>query len=362
MSVFVSASVTPASVAAPIQLFDFHPVLEDFRCAVLQGLSQTPKHVPATWLYDQRGAELFEQITALQEYYLTRTEMEILRSHGAEIGDRISGGALIEFGSGNSKKIRILLDALQQKGQALPIYVGLDISKAQLRSSCEDLVADYPGLEAIAICADYTQPLQLPEVASLQNCHKTAFFPGSTIGNLEPESAIDFLKTVATLLGPGGDLIVGVDLQKGKSILEPAYDDSQGVSAEFALNLLVRMNRELGTNFDLNQFRYEAIYNEVVGRIEMYIVSQIDQGVTLGGEAIAPFSSQEISLQALQGMASCVGETISFKAGERLCTEHSYKYTPEQFTALAARAGFETRSVWMDPSALFMVVDLRLSD
>ncbi|NJR68018.1 MAG: L-histidine N(alpha)-methyltransferase [Synechococcales cyanobacterium CRU_2_2] len=329
MTAFATASVT-----APLQLFDFHPVLADFRSAVLQGLSQTPKRIPATWLYDQRGAELFDQITALEEYYLTRTEMQILQERAVEIGDRITQGALVEFGSGSSQKIRILFDALRAKGKALPVYVGLDISKQHLQQSCEDLQRDYPELAAIAICADYTQPLRLPDVPVLQNRHKTAFFPGSTLGNLEPEDAIAFLKTVAHLIGPGGDLLIGIDLQKSKSILEPAYDDAQGISAQFALNVLTRMNRELGANFDLAQFRYEAVYNEALGRIEMYIVSQIAQTVEVAGEAIA------------------------FAAGERLYTEHSYKYTPAQFNQLAAQAGFRTRSVWTDSQALFMVVDL----
>lgn len=329
MTAFATASVT-----APLQLFDFHPVLADFRSAVWQGLGQTPKRIAATWLYDQRGAELFDQITALEEYYLTRTEMQILQERAVEIGDRITQGALVEFGSGSSQKIRILFDALRAKGKALPVYVGLDISKQHLQQSCEDLQRDYPELAAIAICADYTQPLGLPDVPVLRNRHKTAFFPGSTLGNLEPEDAIAFLKTVAHLIGPSGDLLIGIDLQKSKSTLEPAYDDAQGISAQFALNVLTRMNRELGANFDLAQFRYEAVYNEVAGRIEMYIVSQIAQTVEVAGEAIA------------------------FAAGERLYTEHSYKYTPAQFKQLAAQAGFKTRSVWTDAQALFMVVDL----
>ncbi len=323
------------SVTASLQLFDFHPALEDFRASVLQGLKQTPKRVSsAAWLYDQRGAELFDAITVLDEYYLTRTEMSIFRQYGAEIGDRIAGGALVEFGSGSSKKIRILFDALKDKGKALPVYVGLDISKEHLQASCEQLQGDYPELEAIAICADYTQPLELPDVFRLKTRPKTAFFPGSTIGNLEPDRAVDFLSTVASLVGQGGGLLIGVDLKKDKSILEPAYDDAQGTSAAFALNLLARINRELEADFNLDQFRYEAIYNETAGRIEMYIVSLIDQVVMVAGEAIA------------------------FAAGERLLTEHSYKYTPAEFRGLARQAGWEARSIWTDAEAQFMVMDL----
>ena len=322
-------------VTASLQLFDFHPALEDFQSSVLAGLQQTPKRVSsAAWLYDQQGAQLFDRITALEEYYLTRTEMGIFREYGAEIGDRISGGALVEFGSGSSKKIRILFDALKDKGKPLPIYVGLDISKEHLRASCEQLQGDYPELEAIAICADYTQPLALPDAFDLKNRSKTAFFPGSTIGNLEPDEAVNFLKTVARLVGSGGGLLVGVDLKKDKAILEPAYDDAEGVSAAFALNLLTRMNRELGANFDRDQFRYEAVYNEVAGRIEMYIISNNEQTVKVAGK------------------------TVAFAAGERLLTEHSYKYTPAEFKALAEKAGFEARASWMDADARFMVADL----
>lgn len=317
---------------ANVQLYDLHPPLEDFRTAVLHGLSQPQKTISPKFLYDKRGAELFDEICVLDEYYLTRTETAILNSHTKQITNLIGNGALIEFGSGSSQKIRILLDAMLD----MPTYVALDISKQHLQESCQNLVEDYPGLAAIAICTDYTQPLQFPEIASIQSKHKVGFFPGSSIGNLEPEEAVQFLKNTAELLGAGGSLLIGVDLQKSAAILEPAYDDAQGISAAFALNLLTRINRELGADFNLNHFSYRAFYSATKGRIEMYIVSCKDQVVHLG----------DVEIQ--------------FQSGELLRTEYSYKYSIPQFQALAALAGFDAKQVWTDPNHLFSVHYLHL--
>jgi dimethylhistidine N-methyltransferase len=225
----------------PVQLYDLHPPMDDFRAEILQGLQRSPKAISPKYLYDQSGAELFDAICTLEEYYLTRTEMAILRQHASEIATLIGDGVLVEFGSGSSQKVRILLDALP----ANVTYLGLDISKQHLYDACRQLAADYPSLEAIAICTDYTQPFDLPPIPALQH-HKVGFFPGSSIGNLEPAEAVAFLKNTATLLQPQGDLLIGVDLKKDKAILEAAYCDRQGISAAFALNLLTRMNRELG--------------------------------------------------------------------------------------------------------------------
>jgi dimethylhistidine N-methyltransferase len=315
-----------------VQLYDLHPPLDDFRAAVLDGLNQTEKTISPKFLYDKRGAELFDAICTLDEYYLTRTEVGILCTYAQEIADLIKEGVLIEFGSGSSQKIRILLDTMLE----MPTYIALDISKQHLQESCQNLVKAYPGLKAIAICADYTQLQNLPEIASIQPKHKVGFFPGSSIGNLEPEEAVQFLKNTASLLGSGGSLLIGVDLQKSATILEPAYDDPQGISAAFALNLLTRINRELGANFDLNQFGYNAFYNTAHGRIEMYIISREQQTVCLGNVE------------------------IQFQAGERLRTEYSYKYTIPQFAALAAQAGFETKQVWTDPNEWFSLHCLSL--
>jgi dimethylhistidine N-methyltransferase len=322
-----------------IQLYDLHPPLDDFRTEVLAGLGRSPKSFSPKFLYDKRGAELFDAICTLDEYYLTRTEMAILNTYAGEIAALIGDGVLIEFGSGSSQKVRIILDAVPQlppqMPPQLPIYVGLDISKQHLQESCTQLAQDYPGLEAIAICTDYTQPLQLPDIPTLRNKHKIGFFPGSSIGNLEPQEAVQFLKNTAPLL-EHGDLLIGVDLKKDKAILEAAYDDAQGISADFALNLLTRINRELGADFELANFEYQAVYNPV-GRIEMYLVSLINQVVHLGDVA------------------------IHFHAGELLRTENSYKYSISEFQEIAALAGFQSKRVWTDPQQWFSLHYLHLA-
>ncbi len=312
------------SATSGVQFYDFHPPAADFKAEVLQGLQKPQKAIPAKFLYDKRGAELFDAICTLEEYYLTRTEMAILQTYAAEIVSLIGDRVLIEFGSGSSQKVRILLDAMPSP----PTYVALDISKQHLYESCSDLVNAYPGLNAIAICTDYSQPLDLPEIPSIQNQPKVAFFPGSSIGNLEPQEVVQFLKNTAHLLQPNGSLLIGVDLKKSREILEPAYDDSQGISAAFALNLLTRINRELGADFDLDNFSYRAFYN-VIGRIEMYIVSLTEQVVHLDDTI------------------------ISFEKGETICTEYSYKYSIAQFQALAKLAGFQSEKVWTDSQQLF---------
>lgn len=307
-----------------IQFFDFHPPQGDFLAEVVQGLSGSPKAIPPKFLYDKRGAELFDAICELDEYYLTRIEMQILQTHAAEIAGLMGDSVLVEFGSGSSQKIRILLEADPE----IKTYIGLDISKQHLLESCESLAALYPHLEVVAICADFTQPITLPE--SLQQRRKVGFFPGSSIGNVKPEEARQILSHAAQLLGPGGSLIIGVDLKKEASILEPAYQDSQGVSAAFALNLLTRINRELGADFVTDQFGYQAVYNPL-GRIEMSLVSRQSQTVNLKGQQ------------------------FQFSAGETLRTEFSYKYTIAEFQDLAASAGFHSKTLWTDPQGWFSV-------
>lgn len=306
-----------------LQFYDLQPSIEDFRVAVLHGLSQPQKAIPAKFLYDQRGAQLFEAICELDEYYLTRTELAILQANASEIAALIGDGALIEFGSGNSQKVKILLDKIPQPAT----YVALDISKEQLRSSCQQLVDRDAQLNTIAICADYTQPLQLPELVQ-QYKHKVGFFPGSSIGNFEPEEVVQFLRNAANLLQPQGHFLIGVDLKKSKDILEPAYDDAQGISAAFALNLLTRINHELSADFNPDNFGYRAFYNPI-GRIEMYLVSLKQQTVHLNNASIA------------------------FEMGETLYTEKSYKYSIAEFQELAALAGFQPKQVWTDSQNLF---------
>ena len=312
---------------SPVKLYDFHPPAEDFRSAVLRGLSLPQKVLSPQFLYDKRGSELFDAICQLPEYYLTRTEMQILWVNAGEIAAALDHRVLVELGSGSSQKIRILLKAAPQ----VTTYVGVDISRQHLQEACAALMGDFERLDAIAVCADYTKPLPIAAIPELQNRPTIGFFPGSSIGNLEPVEVISFLKTVALL----GDLIVGVDLKKSPMILEPAYDDAQGVSAEFALNVLTRINRELGANFDLTQFEYRARYNEAEGRIEMAIASLSDQTVHLGDAE------------------------IRFRQGETLRTEHSYKYTIDEFQLLAMEAGFHPVQVWTDEQQLFSLHHLK---
>jgi dimethylhistidine N-methyltransferase len=318
--------------AQDVQWFDFHPPAEDFRSEALAGLTQSPKFLSPKFLYDKTGSQLFEAICGLEEYYLTRTEMDILKTYAVEMGAIAQDGVLIEFGSGSSQKVRILLDA----APSIQTYIALDISKRHLYESCAELAAQYPNLQAIAICADYTQPLTLPDLPELVGKPRIGFFPGSSIGNLEPAEAIAFLKNVAQVLHPQGSLLIGVDLKKSREILEPAYKDAQGISGQFALNVLNRMNRELGANFDLMRFSYDAVYNVEAGRVEMYIVSLQAQTVTIGTQA------------------------IPFAAGERLRTEYSYKYTVAEFQAIAQSAGFSPQQVWTDDQQWFSIHQLQV--
>ncbi|WP_008308692.1 L-histidine N(alpha)-methyltransferase [Leptolyngbya sp. PCC 6406] len=311
----------------PVKLYDFHPPVEDFRSAVLEGLSLPQKAISPKFLYDKRGSELFDAICQLPEYYLTRTERGILQTHAHPIATCLGGHTLVELGSGSSQKIRILLKAAPQ----VRTYVGVDISRQHLQEACLALMQDFDALDAIAVCADYTQPLPVEQIPEIRDHRTLGFFPGSSIGNLEPMEVVTFLKTMAVL----GELIVGVDLKKSATILEPAYDDAQGISAEFALNLLTRMNRELGANFERQQFTYQAPYNPQAGRIEMAIVSRCDQTVRLG-EA-----------------------EIHFSRGETLRTEHSYKYTIEEFQLLAMEAGFQPIQVWTDADQFFSLHHLK---
>jgi dimethylhistidine N-methyltransferase len=307
---------------------DLAPAEESFRSAVLWGLSRRSKSLPCRFLYDERGSELFEQICELPEYYLTRTEVAILEDNAAEIAE-IAGrhAQLIEFGSGSSRKVRILLDALEEPAA----YVAIDISREPLRQAAEALAAEFPHLAVVAVCADYTRPFDLPPLPAGGDGRRVGFFPGSTIGNFQPEEAVEFLSGCRRVLGRDGALLIGVDLKKDKDVLDAAYDDAQGITAAFNLNLLERMNRELGADFDLDRFAHEAFYNEAAGRVEIYIRSLADQIVTVAGRA------------------------IRFAAGERIHTEDSCKYEVGEFHRLAARAGFRPVRTWTDEDGLFSV-------
>lgn len=310
-----------------VELLDLAPATSDFLEEVLAGLSSSPHTLPSKFFYDARGAELFGQICQLPEYYITRTEHQILREHGAEIAASIGANAeLVGFGTGAGIKTRILLSHLEN-----PIaYVPVDISKAGLQESARTLRAAMPQLEILPVCADYLQELRLP-TPSRKPQHVAVYFPGSTIGNLHPPIARAFLRRVCELCGRSGGLIIGVDLQKSRHVLEAAYNDSAGVTAQFNFNLLVRLNRELGADFFLPCWHHRAIYNEQESRIEMHLVSERDQTVHIGGEV------------------------FEFAAGEKIISEFSYKHTFDGFAKVAASAGFQLSRTWTDPQQLFAV-------
>jgi len=298
----------------------------EFAAAVLAGLAKPQKAIPSRFLYDARGSEIFEEITRLPEYYPTRTEISLLQKHVPELAQRLpAGAALIEFGSGSSRKTEILLQHLDK----LAVYMPVDVSLSALREAAERLSERFHTLKIMPVIGDFCEAITLPiDVAKLS---KVGFFPGSTIGNLSYDDAGQLLQRFATLLGPEGRLIIGVDTKKDSAILEAAYDDAQGVTAEFNYNLLRRMNRELDGNFDVTTFDYKATYNSDLGRVEMFLVSRIRQDVRVGSKVFA------------------LGK------GEHIHTENSYKYTLAEFDDLARSAGWTSTSVWTDTDGLFSV-------
>ena len=314
-----------------VSFYDLHPRRADMRAEVLAGLSREQKWIPPKFLYDQLGSRLFDAITGLPEYYPTRTEIGILELYGEEMAALVGRDAtLVELGSGSSQKIRVLLDALKPR-----IYMPVDISKAHLLDSARALARSFPALDVRAVCADYSVPLELPSTGCAGD--QVAFFPGSSIGNFRPEEAVRFLGRVGDLVGPGGRLLVGVDLIKDIEILDAAYNDAQGVTAEFNLNLLRRINQELEGDFDLASYCHRAFFNEAESRIEMHLISRAEQ------------------------RARVAGQEFGFREGETIHTENSYKYSIEGFHALARRSGFEAERVWTDPDGLFSVHCLRFS-
>jgi dimethylhistidine N-methyltransferase len=288
-------------------------------------LSQQPKRLSPKYFYDATGSELFEQITRLPEYYPTRTELGILQDRGPEIASIIpQGAALIEFGAGATTKVRLML-----KSCSFEAYVPVDISGDFLKGQAAILRQDFPDLAVHPVVADFTTPFALPD--AIKGMPKVGFFPGSTIGNFEPHEACRFLRSAREILGPGALMIVGADLEKDERMLQDAYNDAAGVTARFNLNLLVRMNRELGGNFDVSAFSHRAIYNRELHRIEMHLVSRKPQTVRM------------------------LGTTFSFRAGESIHTENSYKYSVERFGALARGSGWRVRQTWTDAEKMFSV-------
>jgi len=296
-----------------------------FASDVVASLSQSPKTLPCKYFYDGRGSALFEKITELPEYYPTRTEAKILRENAAAIvADLAPGSVLVEYGSGSSLKTELLLRAGD-----FAAYAPIDISPDALDGARLRLQRTFPDLRVVPVVADFTSDITLP--AALDGLPRTGFFPGSTIGNFDPFNARALLRRMARQLGRGARLVIGVDLRKSASILEPAYDDAQGVTAAFNLNLLARMKRELGARLDLDGFEHRAVYDSALGRVEMHLVSRRAQTISVAGRAFA------------------------FTAGETIHTENSYKYAHADFDALAHGAGWRPLETFVDPANLFSV-------
>jgi dimethylhistidine N-methyltransferase len=311
-------------------LLDYEPAAETFLGEVIEGLSAVPRHLPCKYFYDERGSRLFDEICELDEYYVTRTELAIMEQYAGEMAEQIGPRVmLVEYGSGSSVKTRLLLDHLTE-----PVaYVPVDISREHLHRTADRLSRSYPRIEVLPVCADFTEPFELP-VTRCRATHKAVYFPGSTIGNFRPDAARDVLGRIAPLCGTGGGLLIGIDLQKESSTLEAAYNDSEGVTAEFNLNLLRRINRELDGDFDLEQFEHQAVYNDKLGRIEISLVSQRDQIVEVAGDE------------------------FEFADGETICTEYSHKYTVDGFAELASEVGLTLRRFWTDDREHFGILHL----
>lgn len=318
------------TAAVRARLIDLAPARDSFLDAVVNGLARARKSIPPKYFYDAVGARLFERICELPEYYPTRTEIAILASRAAEIAALVGPRAqLVEYGSGSDRKIRLLLDAF-----ADPVaYMPVDISGEHLHQSADALARDYPGIEIAAVVADFTRPFPLPAPRRRPRS-VLGLFMGSSIGNFTPDEARMFLAGAARLLR-GGRLLIGVDLKKDAALLHAAYNDAAGVTAQFNLNLLDHINRELGADFDRTGFAHRAHYDAALGRIEMHLVSLRRQTVHVGGQAFA------------------------FAEGETIHTENSCKYTVEEFQSLALRAGWTPIQVWVDPDRLFSVHLLR---
>ena len=310
-----------------VAFHDLSPADGNFRQDVLRGLSQAPKTLAPKYFYDEVGSALFDAICVLPEYYPTRTETALIQANAGQMAARLGERcALIEFGSGVSRKSRLLIAAAEPA-----VYVPIDIACETLRTAAEGVNGIFPELPVVAVCTDYSLPFHLPALERFGPRRRVIFFPGSTIGNFHPREAVDFLANAARLAGEGGALLIGVDLRKDKAVLEAAYDDPPGVTAAFNLNLLARINRELGADFDLRAFRHRARYLDDPGRVEMHLESRRDQSVRIGDER------------------------IDFLCAETIHTESSYKYSVEQFQALAAQAGFRARHCWVDEAELFSI-------
>ena len=295
---------------------------------MLNGLSASPKNLPPKFFYDEPGSTLFDQICGTDEYYVTRTEIDLLRDKGPEIA-QLAGSqtVVVEYGCGSSLKIRALLDNLDEPAE----YLAIDISREHLDQVVEDIAGEYDQIRVGGVCADFSADLELPDEAGLNGERKLGFFPGSTIGNMSPVEAGRFLSGVRRHVSDDGALIVGVDLKKDEQVLNAAYNDADGVTAAFNLNILHRMNRELEGHIDVEEFEHLAFYNEDQGRIEMHLKSRTEQKVQIAGHE------------------------FNFARDETIHTENSYKFHIEDFADLAGEAGFATDAVWTDAGRLFSI-------
>jgi dimethylhistidine N-methyltransferase len=315
-----------------VSLDDRGPSTQEFLQDVLDGLSAPTKTLPCKYFYDRRGSLLFERICNSDEYYLTRSELEIMRSHAGEMADEFGERCvLVELGSGSSLKTRYLLDRMSHPAAYIPV----DISAEHLEETATLLAGRYRHLPVLPVCVDFTQSFELPQVAGARRT--MVYFPGSTIGNFGPGDAEELLGRIAKVCGVGGGLLIGVDLKKPRDLLERAYNDAKGATREFNLNLLYRINNELGADFDLSRFRHRAFYDEDQGRIEMHLVSLEAQSVTL---------------------QDC---RFEFEVGESIHTENSYKYSPQGFRELSRLCGFQVERLWTDRLGLFSVQYLQVA-
>ncbi len=306
-----------------VEFHDYSVTDSDFLGEVLSGLSRTPKAISPKYLYDQQGSVLFDKICELPEYYPARTETGIFRDNVDDIAHHIGEECiLVELGSGSSEKIRVLLESFRPNQ-----YLGVDISKEFLLEATQSLADDYPWLEVHAVCADFSSELTLPPHCNTDSV--VAFYPGSSIGNFHTDEAIAFMRQIHGLVGIGGQLLIGVDLKKDEQVLHGAYNDKAGVTAAFNLNLLHRINRELGADIDVEKFQHEAFYNESKGRVEMHLVSITNQAFMIGQKK------------------------FSLATGDSIHTESSYKYSLQEFAKIAGQSGFQVRKVWTDQNDYF---------
>ena len=300
----------------------------EFYEAVLEGLSLPQKTISPKFLYDERGSKIFDKICDTPEYYVTRTEIALLNDIQEELNSLVEPGAAVaEYGCGSSIKIKALLSALPEPSH----YIAIDISKSHLIATAKEIALDYSNISVGAICADFMEPIDWPESAYFESIKRFAFFPGSTVGNLQPSEAIQFLKYVRHLVGDEGTFLIGVDMKKDAGVFNQAYNDAEGHTADFNLNLLHRMKNELGADIDISKFSHKAFYNEKLGRVEMHLISDAEQ---------------VIKIDSLE---------FSFEKGESIHTECSYKYSISEFSELAKKSGFSLLKNWSDKRDFFSI-------